>query len=83
MHAEVMSKSKRLVGFAAAGGLVTGALYLRWLRPWQLTWGATAQEVGRPLPGDKLIERPSFTATRAITIAATPEEIWPGSCRWA
>jgi hypothetical protein len=47
------------------------------VRPWQLTWGATPEEVSRALPGDDLVTRPTFNATRAITIAAPPEEIWP------
>jgi len=33
--------------------------------------------VTRQLPGDELVRRPTFNATRAITIAAPPEEIWP------
>ncbi|HSK91267.1 MAG TPA: hypothetical protein VK875_08135 [Euzebyales bacterium] len=33
--------------------------------------------MARPLPGDDLVTRPTFNATRAITIAAAPEEIWP------
>jgi hypothetical protein len=53
------------------------ALYVRYARPWQLTWGATPDEVSRPLPGDELVARPTFNATRAITIDAPPEEIWP------
>ncbi len=51
--------------------------YARWFRPWQLTWGATPEEVQRPLTGDDLVERPHFNATRAITIAAPPAEVWP------
>ncbi len=31
----------------------------------------------RHLPGDDLVARPTFNATRAITIAAPPEEVWP------
>jgi hypothetical protein len=58
--------------------VVAGAtVYRRWLRPWQLTWGATAAEVSRVLPGDELVTHPTFNATRAITIAAPPERIWP------
>lgn len=53
------------------------AAYLRFFRPWQLSWGATADEVGRTLPGDEVVSDPTFDATRAITIAATPEQIWP------
>jgi hypothetical protein len=52
-------------------------VYARYARPWQLTWGATPGEVSRPLPGDELVTRPTFNATRAITVAAPPQEIWP------
>ncbi len=51
--------------------------YVRVVRPWQLAWGATADEAARTLPGDDLVPRPSFAATRAVTIRATPEEVWP------
>jgi hypothetical protein len=57
-------------------GLVKAA-YLLWARPYQLRWGATDEEVQRPMPGDELISNPKYLATRAITIEATPEEIWP------
>lgn len=46
-------------------------------RPWQLRWGATDEEVARAMPGDEVVERPTFNATRAVTIRARPEEIWP------
>jgi hypothetical protein len=52
-------------------------VYARFVRPWQLTWGATPEEVSRLLPGDELVTRPTFNATRAITIDARPEQIWP------
>jgi hypothetical protein len=51
--------------------------YVRYVRPWQLTWGATRDEVSRSLPGDQLVRHPTFNATRAITIAAPAEEVWP------
>ena len=35
------------------------------------------QEVEEPLPGDEMCERPHFAFTRAITIHARPEEVWP------
>jgi len=63
-----------LIVLAAA---TTAVVYVRYARPWQLTWGATPNEVSRPLPGDELVTRPTFNATRAITIDAPPEEIWP------
>ena len=52
-------------------------VYLRVFRPWQLRWGATDEELARALPGDDLVARPTFDATRAVTIAAPPELVWP------
>lgn len=40
-------------------------------------WGATPAEHAAPLPGDELVAEPAIVATRAVTIAATPEQIWP------
>jgi hypothetical protein len=53
------------------------ALYLGIARPAQLHWGATADEISRPMPGDALSQAPTFLSTRAITIDGTPAEIWP------
>ena len=52
-------------------------IYLRVVRPRQMHWGATPEEIKRSLPGDDLVENPNFVATRAVTIAARPEDIWP------
>ena len=51
--------------------------YARFGRPWQLTRGATAAEISCALPSDDLVSNPTFNATRAITIAASPEAVWP------
>jgi hypothetical protein len=53
------------------------ALYLLVIRPWHLRWGATDEEVGRLMPGDDINPRPSFNGTRAVTVRARPEHIWP------
>ena len=53
------------------------AIYLLAIRPAELRWGATAEEVARSMPGDDLVPTPSFCATRAITIHGRPEDIWP------
>ena len=66
----------RLLAIAALFGLLLG-VYLVAIRPGKLRWGATAQELSRPLPGDDLVAAPSFEATRAVTIMGRPEEIWP------
>lgn len=42
-----------------------------------LRWGATDSEVVAHMPGDELVPRTSFNATRAITIDAPPELVWP------
>jgi hypothetical protein len=52
-------------------------VYLDFWRPWQLRWGATAEEVARPMLGDGVVSRPSFNATRAVTVNARPEHIYP------
>jgi hypothetical protein len=70
------SMGSKMVGVAMAVGAATAA-YLLFIRPWQLRWGATDEELERPMPGDEIVERPTFNATRVVTIAARPEEIWP------
>ncbi len=40
-------------------------------------WGASDEEVSSLMPGDELVPRASFTATRAVTILAPPEQVWP------
>jgi len=63
--------------FASAFAVAIISLFYFFYRPWQLTWGATGDEVNRPMPGDEIVERPTFNATRAVTIDAPPERIWP------
>lgn len=65
------------ISLAALGVVSIGGLYLRFMRPWQLSWGSTETEVARALPGDEVVKQPTFNATRALTITARPEEIWP------
>jgi hypothetical protein len=74
-----MTKSALLarLGGIAAIFLLALIVYLPIIRPWQLRWGATDAEVTRDLPGDELLASPDFDATRAVTVRATPEEIWP------
>ena len=52
-------------------------VYLLFVRPSQLRWGATTEEARRTMPGDDLVSNPTFVATRAITIRGRPEDIWP------
>ena len=56
--------------------LVALLFYVLVIRPWQLTWGATKAEASQALIGDEIVQKPHFVATRAITIAAPPVEVW-------
>ena len=64
---EIVDVIEDLPRFAAA------PLYRRWHQ----RWGATPQEVASPMPGDELITGAQYRATRAITIAAPPDAVWP------
>ena len=57
-----------LVG-AVAGG------YL--LRRQGLRWGATDEEVHKPLPGDEVVSHHMLETTHTVTIEDSAEEIWP------
>ena len=46
------------------------------LRRWHLRWGATEAEATKPLPGDDIVSE-ATASTRAITINAAPEAVWP------
>jgi hypothetical protein len=68
--------TKISIGLAALAAMTLG-VYLRFIRPWQLRWGATDEEVARAMPGDDVVQRATFNATRGVTIQARPEQIWP------
>ncbi|MGV9665237.1 SRPBCC family protein [Nocardia niigatensis] len=64
------------IGLASAlTGLAAG--YRLFARTKCVTWGSTTDEVGRAMPGDDLLPGAGTVTTRAITVAATPEQIWP------
>ncbi len=52
-------------------------VYILFIRPWHLRWGATDEEIQRPMPGDDQVPHPMLQATRAVTIKASAAEIWP------
>jgi hypothetical protein len=51
-------------------------LYFLVIRSWQLTWGATKEEITHSLVGDDIVQNPHFVATRAVSIKAPPAEVW-------
>src|SRR6266536_5588359 len=65
---------------ALAGTFViasAAAAYILAVRPWQLRWGATDEELDATLAGDDLVANPDLTATRAITVHAVADQVWP------
>jgi hypothetical protein len=54
-----------------------GAAYSFVLLPRLRRWGATADEVSRPLPGDDLIREPLYATTHGITVQAPAEAVFP------
>jgi hypothetical protein len=47
------------------------------VRHWHRRWGATDAEVAAAMPGDELVPGSRTFCTRAITIDARPEAVWP------
>ena len=73
-----MTRKTRVFLAALAVALLVAALLFQLLyRPWQRSWGATREEISRPMPGDDFVRTPAWTATRAVAVAAEPERVWP------
>ena len=67
----------RRVGCCAALAGLGLVGYDTFIRPKMLEWGATAHERRRWLPGDDIVEPVMTHHTRAVTIDAPPEAVWP------
>ena len=72
-----MGEMARQLGRRAAAALLLLAALYPFLRRPILTWGATAAEAASRLPGDELLEDADGVSTRAITIHAPAERVWP------
>ncbi|MGE3856892.1 MAG: SRPBCC family protein [Dehalococcoidia bacterium] len=57
--------------------LIAGPIYLFVIRPWGMRWGATDEEIDRPMPGDEILPDRNYDTTKAITIDAPPEAVLP------
>lgn len=68
-----MNRAAATIGLGGAAIAVVERL----CRPWQQRWGATDEEVAQRLPGDERIAEPAVQTTRAVTVAAPPERVWP------
>ena len=69
-------KLANLVKSAAVSGLLVLA-YARLIRPGVLNWGATETEANASLPGDDILPAVALQTTRAISVDATPAQVWP------
>jgi hypothetical protein len=75
-----MQQSTKTKRFFTSSGVLLLILVLGYvgINPWLLRWGATHEEAAREMPGDLDI----IGWTRAITVDATPEQIWPWLVQW-
>jgi hypothetical protein len=71
-----MKKILKLIGILA-GLAVTAILIIAALMPWMDRWGATKDEIAASFSGDELVPSPRITYTRALTVNASPEKIYP------
>jgi hypothetical protein len=72
----LMNRKRWIIALSSAF-IATVCLVWFVYRPWALYWGATDEEMLREMPGDSVMQHPTFNATRGITINAAPEHIWP------
>jgi hypothetical protein len=79
MQAIRLSRPALAAGVFGAGAAATlgPAAYLLFFRRRCLTWGARDDEVASKLPGDELLPDAGLVTTRAVTVDAPPEAIWP------
>ena len=62
-----------VIGFMFVGYVAVAAA--AW--PWHSTWGTTPDERALALPGDPAVRDPALEIQHAVTIAASPDEVWP------
>jgi hypothetical protein len=65
------------IGNGLACAFLTYAALTIVSRPWHMRWGSTRAELRTELPGDDLVQNPHYTIQRAVTIRATPADVWP------
>jgi hypothetical protein len=79
---EVAERRGAIRVFATAGHLFAWG-FLLWigaaavLRPWQIRWGATSDEVRLGLPGDPSPRALLAEINHAVAIHAEPDQVWP------
>lgn len=69
-----LGKALEMLEALTIGGV---SLLTPFLRDWRTSWGTEHNEHLMQLPGDDLIPEPRWSSTHAITINASPYEVWP------
>lgn len=72
----LVSRRERRRLRAVAPPSVAAAAVLYGLRRLGRRSGVTGREAAEALPGDEIVPKPMWQSTRAITIAAPPEQVW-------
>jgi hypothetical protein len=67
----------RLRSKAVVLGVAAAAAYGGWVRPRLVRWGATDEELAQPFPGADVVPGGERAATMAVTIDASPAQVWP------
>ncbi|HYM19670.1 MAG TPA: SRPBCC family protein [Candidatus Kapabacteria bacterium] len=57
--------------------IALGLFYWFLLRHWFARWGTVPEELTQIMSGDTIIARPTDVSTGAVTIEASPGDIWP------
>jgi len=69
--------AKRTLTIGTALAAALGPIAYPLLRRGCLTWGTRGDEATRKLPGDELLPDAGLVSTRAITVDARPDAVWP------
>ena len=71
-----MKRFLKIVGALAGLGIIA-LIVMFALLPWMDRWGASDTEIAASFTGDELVPSPRISYTRAISINAAPEQIYP------
>jgi hypothetical protein len=71
-----MKKFLKMIGILTGLGILI-VIVMFGLLPWMDRWGATDEEIAASYSGDELVPSPRITYTRAVSINAAPEEVYP------
>ncbi len=72
-----MNRIRQFIKYTFIFYALIAMLYWVFIRPAHISWGATAVEQQMKMPADELISANRIVSTRAISIDASKEKIWP------